>query len=224
MYRLPHKLGGSISHEKHDRCRGYQNVFKLIISRHGCPEGLISDSGSQFIGNVVKDLCDSFHIKKVESSTYHQQANGKIEKFIKFFKLTLATVLYNKYNTVIISLTAWDEAIDHCCFVYRISWCRSNNDTPFFLIYGRDAILPQDLAFNLEVKPRGVEDNNGKNYQWKMVKERLKIMDKLIHQKENYQSKYKNYYDKNHKEIDFKIGDKCWVLLFWLGPFEFHLR
>ncbi len=49
---------------------------ELIISRHGCPEGLISDSGSQFIGNVVKDLCDSFHIKKVESSPYHQQANG----------------------------------------------------------------------------------------------------------------------------------------------------
>ncbi len=45
-----------------------KTFFKLIISRHGCPEGLISDSGSQFIGNVVKDLCDSFHIKKVESS------------------------------------------------------------------------------------------------------------------------------------------------------------
>jgi hypothetical protein len=97
-----------------------------------------------------------------------------------------------------------DEAINHCFFVSWISCGRSNKDTLFFLIYGRDAILLQDLAFNLEV--------NGKNYQWKLVKERLKIMDKLIHQKENYQSKYKNYYDKSHKEIEFKIRDKCWVL------------
>ena len=35
--------------------------------------------------------------------------------------------------------------------VYRMTVSRTLNDTPFYLIYGRDPILPQDLRFNPEV-------------------------------------------------------------------------
>ena len=51
--------------------------FKLIIARHGCPEKLLSDHGTQFTSNLFHSLCDYFNIEKVFATAYHQQTNGK---------------------------------------------------------------------------------------------------------------------------------------------------
>ena len=69
-----------------------RTFFKIIISRHGCPEQLVSDSGTQFMSQAVIKLCEAFKIRKIESAPYHQQANGKVEKFISFLKQALALV------------------------------------------------------------------------------------------------------------------------------------
>ena len=54
--------------------------FHIIIARHGCPQQLISDSGTQFVASLFLDLCKSFNITKAESSPYHQQANGNVSQ------------------------------------------------------------------------------------------------------------------------------------------------
>ena len=92
-----------------------RTFFKIIISKHGCPEGVISDSGSQLKSNAFSKLCECFHIKKIESSPYHPQANGKVEKFIGFLKRALALITDQN------CLYRWEEMLDHCLFIYRIS-------------------------------------------------------------------------------------------------------
>ena len=87
--------------------------FKIIISRHGCSEHLMSDSGSTFISKEVTSLCKCFNIIKLEISPYHPQANGKVEKFIYFLKRTLALITSQD------KLHRWDEMIDHCLYVYE---------------------------------------------------------------------------------------------------------
>jgi transposase InsO family protein len=89
--------------------------FKIEISRHGCPEQLMSDSGMQMVSSALKALCRSFNFTKRESSQYHVQANGKVEKFIGFLKKSLALITPER------APCTWDEMIDHCLFVYRIS-------------------------------------------------------------------------------------------------------
>ena len=39
----------------------------------------------------------------------------------------------------------WDDLIENVLFTYRVSYNRTLKDNPFYLIYGRDPILPQDL-------------------------------------------------------------------------------
>ena len=68
---------------------------------------------------------------------YHQQANGKADKFIKFLTDSLA-IPQDQSN--------WDDLIDNILFTYRVSLNRTLRDSPFYLIYGRDPPrLPQDL-------------------------------------------------------------------------------
>ena len=53
----------------------------------------------------------------------------------------------NSLGTVInSSMKNWDEMLNNVLFVYRISFSLVLNDSPFFLLYGRDAVLPQDLS------------------------------------------------------------------------------
>jgi transposase InsO family protein len=52
-----------------------RTFFKIIISRHGCPDQLVSDSGTQFMSETMNQLCEQFKIKKIERAKYHQQAN-----------------------------------------------------------------------------------------------------------------------------------------------------
>jgi transposase InsO family protein len=111
-----------------------RTFFKNIISRHGCPVGVMSDSGSQLKSKICSQLCECFNIRKIERSPYHPQANGKVEKFIGFLKRALASITNQD------ALYKWDEMLDHCLFIYRVSINRTLADTPFYLMYGRDAI------------------------------------------------------------------------------------
>ncbi len=39
----------------------------------------------------------------------------------------------------------WPKLVDACLFVYRTTYNRSLNEIPFFLLYGRDPRMPQDM-------------------------------------------------------------------------------
>jgi transposase InsO family protein len=196
--------------------------FKIIISRHGCPEQLMSDSGTQMVSSALKALCRSFNITKRESSPFHVQANGKVEKFIGFLKKSLALITPER------APCTWDEMIDHCLFVYRISINRTLKDSPFFFLYARDATLPQDLAFGIKTNSRSMQDGE-KNYQYQIVQKLKKEYTRLIESKAREQERYKQYYDRTHKQVDFALGEEVMVLFDvptkgplmprWEGPF-----
>jgi transposase InsO family protein len=153
-----------------------RTFFKIIISSHCCPVGLMSDSGSQLKSTAFSQLCHCFNIQKIESSPYHQQANGKVEKFIGFLKRALALI------TEPDRLYKWDDMIDHCLFIYRISIIRTLADTPFYLMNGRDAILPQDLKFHTYDNRRTIEqiETDKQNYQYILTKQLQEEYSKLI--------------------------------------------
>jgi transposase InsO family protein len=201
--------------------------FQIIISRHGCPERLLSDSGTQFTSDLMKKLCECFNITKIESSPYHQQANGKVEKFIGFLKKALTLITPRD------KLEKWNELIDHCLLVYRTSVSRVLNDNPFYLLYGRDALLPQDLAFGLNFHNinRSVRHNNEVgNPQYELLQQLTKSYAELMEKRKEEQTKYKDYYDQRHIAVEFDLGDEVLVLFDapvkgplvprWEGPFE----
>jgi transposase InsO family protein len=207
-----------------------RTFFKIIISRHGCPEGLMSDSGSQLKSAAFSQLCQCFNIRKIESSPYHQQANGKVEKFIGFLKRALALI------TDPTRLYKWDEMLDHCLFIYRITINRTLADTPFYLMYGRDALLPQDLKLQVHDNRRLIDpaDTDISNYQYILTKTLQKEYTKLLANKDAEQAHYENYYDLDHIDVTYTIGDTVLVLYDtpvksclmprWEGPFRVTCR
>ena len=99
--------------------------------------------------------------------------------------------------------------LDNVLFVYRVSFSRVLDDSPFFLLYGRDAVLPQDLAMHLTHKKKIFQDKDA--YKVYMLKTLKQAYEKLRHHKEIEQAKYKAYFDQKHKHVEFKVGDLVWV-------------
>ena len=56
-------------------------LVEHVISRHGVPEQLLSDRGKNFLSSLVQEVCKLIGTKKINTSGYHPQCDGLVEKF-----------------------------------------------------------------------------------------------------------------------------------------------
>ena len=109
------------------------------------------------------------------------------------------------------------KLIDSCLFVYRTTYNRSLKEIPFFLVYGRDPVLPQDLQVNTpQQQRREIVAEDLDIYKSKLLRTLKITHDKLERQKELESQKYKTYYDKSQRTVEFKIGE--FVKVHFLTP------
>ena len=103
--------------------------------------------------------------------------------------------------------------IDNVLFIYRTTLDRMLNESPLFLIYGRDPKLPQDVLLGSAIKgnSRHISNQDLDQFKSQIIKVLKEAYDKLNKHKEIVQKKYKNYYDKFQKEIKIEINDLVMV-------------
>ncbi|POM61690.1 LOW QUALITY PROTEIN: Gag-pol fusion protein [Phytophthora palmivora] len=58
-----------------------ETMLNEVVSRHGVPERLLSDQGSNFISDLARSLYETLGIKKVSGAAYHPQTQGLVERF-----------------------------------------------------------------------------------------------------------------------------------------------
>ena len=51
-----------------------------VVHHYGVPHGIITDNGSNFTTQEVKDWCANMGIKLDYASVYHPQTNGQVER------------------------------------------------------------------------------------------------------------------------------------------------
>ena len=113
-------------------------LFDEIICRHSAPKVLLSDRGTNFLSNIVKELCRYFDIHKVQTTAYHPQCDGMCERLNSTLYDRLAMYTNDQH-------TDWDVYLPAALFACRISPAtESTQHSPFFLMYGREARLPID--------------------------------------------------------------------------------
>ena len=187
-----------------------------IVCRHGIPKSILTDQGSNFLSDMFKEVYKLLKIKKVQTTPYHPQTNGALERSHR----TLAEYLRHYTNK---DQLTWDTWIPYAMFVYNTTPHSSTNYTPHELLYG----FPADIPTGLKQEP-GISYNYD-NYA-NELKARLQhgytIAREII---KTRKEKNKQYYDKNTKTKQFNLGEK--VLLknytrknkfqpLWTGPYE----
>ena len=173
-----------------------------IIATHGCPECLLSDRGRNFTSELLKEVCRLTNTEKVFTTSFHPQTDGQVERFNK----TLTTMLsfYTSRDQ-----KDWDVFIPYVLFAYRAASHSSTKESPFFLLYGRDPLLPSDLVLrDLTESASSVDDY--KHNLARTLSEAWKVAKDCI---EKAQDKQKKYYDRRVTLTADKlaIGDRVYV-------------
>ncbi|KAJ6792290.1 Uncharacterized protein M6B38_240155 [Iris pallida] len=109
-----------------------------VICRFGIPRRIIHDNGLQFASQAFYRLCDKNRIQNLASTAYNPAANSLAEAFNKtIIKLLKKFVSSNKRD--------WNEKLGECLWAYRTTVQTFTGFTPFLLVYGCEAVLPQEI-------------------------------------------------------------------------------
>jgi transposase InsO family protein len=106
-----------------------------VVTRHGVPSKLLPDQGRNFEADLMKQVFSLLGVRKLRTSPYHPQTDGKVERMDRTLKGIL-TAYVNKDHNV------WDDHLRLALFAYRYSVHSSSGVSPFKAIYGREATTP----------------------------------------------------------------------------------
>jgi transposase InsO family protein len=89
-------------------------LVEQIVARHGVPERLLSDRGPNFLSSLVEKVCQLLGTSKINTSGYHPQCDGLVEKF----NSTLINMLAKSAGK---HGSEWDKHLPYVLFAYRVA-------------------------------------------------------------------------------------------------------
>ena len=115
-----------------------------VVCRHGVPAQLLSDRGKAFLSLLLREVCKILGVKKLNTTAYHPQTDGLLERFNSTLMNMLAKLVERNGSD-------WDIQLPYVLFAYHSCIQESTQESPFLLVHSRDPRLPPVL--DLETSP-----------------------------------------------------------------------
>ena len=185
------------------------HLVKEVITKYGAPETVLTDQGTNFLSKLIQEICNHFKIKQMRTTSYHPQTDGLVERFNRTLCDMLSCYVNKEPET-------WDMYLPFVTLAYNTSKQTSINNCPFYLFYGREPILPNDIIIN---RKHDFTDNDEKDVRQQWQKALKFAKEHLL----SAQAKQKLNYDKNSKNITFQINETV-LLKAHSAPGKFNNR
>ena len=193
-----------------------------VFSRLGFPLEMLSDLGTQFVSELMKEVSRLISVKQIYCTRYNPKNNGLVEKYNGLIKKILIRMCHEQPRQ-------WDRYLPALLFALREMPTSSLGFSPFELLYGRNVRGPMSLVREMWTRETDQVEAQSE-YQYVLdLKERLCRTWNLAHEQlGRMATKYKEYYDRKSKPRQLKVGDKVLVLLptehnklllRWKGPY-----
>lgn len=177
--------------------------IEYVVCRHGIPEELLSDRGANFLSSLIQSVCQVLGVKKINTSGYHPQTDGLVEKF----NSTLINMISKSSDT---APHDWDTRLPQVLFAYRSTIQESTKESPFYLVYGRDPRIPTSTVLSYRRSPYTVDIDDYKleltealSGAWKLAHDHIQVA----------QARQKFQYDKHSADVQLKPGERVMVFM-----------
>ena len=178
-------------------------LLEDFIPRHGCPRLVISDQGTEYCNALLDTVHKELGISRIHTSSYHPQSNGKTERFHRCMNDMIRKNISEAENQ-----TVWDQLLQPCLGAYRMAKNESTKYSPFFVMYGRDPVMPVDTF----MQPR--HRYYGDDYVPMMFEQLHNSYSQVIQNLQESRERNKEIVARQATPSDFKPGD----LVFYFDP------
>lgn len=172
-------------------------VYQFIV-HYGTPKQLITDCGKEFVSELLKKVAKTFHMKNIQTLPYRPTGKAALERVHSTFQDFVKHYVDQQKQS------DWDLLLPLAAFSYNSSIHTGTKFTPFELVFGHN---PETPVQNSAPPPQYNYDDYVSS-----LKHRLYAAQQMA--KENLQEakiKSKIQYDKNSREVNYKIGDKVYL-------------
>ena len=178
-------------------------MMRCVITRFGVPSRIITDNGKQFSSAKFQEFCDELGTKLCYASVAHPQSNGAVERANGQIMQGIKTRVFDQ---LLKRSGAWVQELPSVLWAVRTTASRATGETPFFLVFGAEAMLPPEL----KIRSTRVDTYNDSN------QEQLRADDiNLLEEKRNqalirsavYQQALRKYYDRKVQPRSLAVGD-----------------
>ncbi|WKY04700.1 hypothetical protein Q1695_005594 [Nippostrongylus brasiliensis] len=137
-------------------------IVSNFILVYGAMSELISDNASYLKGDLLTELGRLLQIGRHFTTPYHHQGNGVCERIFQTFQEMLRTYIDSDQLN-------WDVFLPACVFAYNTSVHLSTNESPFFMLFGRDPVLNIDLLIRHRTQQHIPSDTDPSIYKESLV-------------------------------------------------------
>ena len=182
-----------------------QAYIDHVYAKFGGSLKILSDNGTEFKNKLFEQIAKGPGVEyKLYTPPYHPASNGRIEGFHAFLKACIAKHVAPQLE--------WDALIPLACAAYIFIPNEHSKESSFFLIFGRDPVLPLNTLLEPKVRYMGSDINV-------LSLEALKNMYKIVATNLKMAREKKDSL-KEHKPIHLQPGDTVLVQHHTKGPFD----
>nr|CAH68008.1 OSIGBa0157K09-H0214G12.19 [Oryza sativa] len=184
---------------------GYRFLFVAIDKFtkwiEAVPTGEIKADNA--INADFQDYCISLGVKICFASVSHPQSNGQVERANGIVLQRIKTRVYDRLMS---HDKKWVEELPSVLWAVRTTPTTSNKETPFFLVYGSEAMLPGELRHQ-STRVQKHSDESQENQREIDVNLLEKHRERVAIQAASYQQALRRYHEKRIRVCILSIGD-----------------
>ena len=132
--------------------------MRCVITRFGVPSRIITDNGKQFSSAKFQEFCDELGTKLCYASVAYPQSNGAVERANGQIMQGIKTRVFDQ---LVKRSGAWVQELPSVLWAVRTTASRATGETPFFLVFGAEAMLPPEL----KIRSTRVDTYNDSNQE-----------------------------------------------------------
>ena len=129
-----------------------QAYIDNVYSKFGGSLKMLSDNGTELKNKMFEQVSKELGFEyKLYTQPYHPASNGRIEGFHAFLKACIAKHVAPQLE--------WDVLIPLACAAYNFIPNEHSKESPFFLMFGRDPVLPLNTLLGPKMRYLGNDIN-----------------------------------------------------------------
>ena len=175
-----------------------ETVAKVLLTeifpRYGTPLQLVTDNGPENVNHIMRETLLELNIDHITTSPYHPESNAKVERFHR----TLIDILSKLADT---DLVNWDLCLSQALAAVRFSQNETTKYSPYFMLFGRDVILPIDKM----LKPR--RKYMGEDHHRVILEQQHRVFMQARTRMKRAQKKRNERVNRDRRNKEFSVGD-----------------